>query len=127
MHPVKPAGQCAVLPDLDRVAMTECKQLAIEAPDAFVDPGRAPAQTGRCAAVDHRLEIPIDPDLEAAIADGADKPPRNMHPVERKNAAPLRLDPIKSVVLRALGHGKDAAGIGFEKHLRRDLDGDIVD
>ena len=43
MHAVKPADERAVLPDLDRVAMAEREQLAIEAPDAPVDPGRAPA------------------------------------------------------------------------------------
>jgi len=43
MHAVKPTDKRAVLPDLDRVAMAEREQLAIEAPDAPVDPGRAPA------------------------------------------------------------------------------------
>ena len=39
MHAVKPAGERAVLPYLDRVAMAEREQLPIEAPDASVDPG----------------------------------------------------------------------------------------
>jgi hypothetical protein len=43
MHAVKPAHERAVLPDLDRVAMAEREQLAIEAPYAAVDPGRAAA------------------------------------------------------------------------------------
>lgn len=43
MHAVKSAGQRAVLPYFDRVAMAERKKLAVEAPDAGIDPGRAPA------------------------------------------------------------------------------------
>jgi hypothetical protein len=43
MHAVKPSGELPVLPDLDRVAMAQREQLAIKAPDAPVDPGRAPA------------------------------------------------------------------------------------
>lgn len=43
MHAVKAAGKGAVLPDLDRMAMAEREQIAIEAPDPPVDPGRAPA------------------------------------------------------------------------------------
>jgi hypothetical protein len=73
------------------------------------------------------LEIPIDAHLEAAFADGAGQPLRYMHAVERQDAAPLGLDPIKRVVLGALGHGEDAASIGLEQHLRRDLDHDVVD
>ena len=72
-------------------------------------------------------KLRVDLHLEAAAADGAGKPPRHMHAVERQDAAPLRLDPIERVVLGALGHGKDAAGIGLEQHLRRDLDHDVVD
>jgi hypothetical protein len=43
MDAVKSAGEPPVLPDFDCVAMTELKQVAIEAPDAAIDPGRAPA------------------------------------------------------------------------------------
>jgi hypothetical protein len=43
MHAVKAAGQSAVLPDLDRMAVPQREQFAVEAPDAAVDPGRAPA------------------------------------------------------------------------------------
>jgi hypothetical protein len=43
MHAVKPARQRAVLPHLDRMAMAEREQLAIEASDAPVDPGATPS------------------------------------------------------------------------------------
>ena len=50
-----------------------------------------------------------------------------MHVVEGQDAAPLRLDPVKRVVLRALRHGEDPARIGLEQDLRGDLDHDVVD
>jgi len=71
--------------------------------------------------------MPVDADLEAAFADGASKALWHMYAVERQDAAPLGLDPIERIVLGALSHGKDAAGIGLEQHLRRDLDHDVVD
>ena len=43
MHAVKSAGEHAVLPDLNRMAMAEREQFAIETADAPVDPGRAAA------------------------------------------------------------------------------------
>src|SRR6185312_10193284 len=121
MHAVKAADQLVPLPDLDRVAMTEREQIAVEAPDPPVDPGAAPARARRGAALDHRLEGLVDLDLETAVPDGARQPPRHMHLVERQDAAPLWLDPVQRIVLGAFGHGKDAAGIGLEEHLRRDL------
>jgi len=42
MYAIEAAGELAVLPDLDRVTMAQREQLAIKAPDARVDPGRAP-------------------------------------------------------------------------------------
>jgi hypothetical protein len=41
MHAVESAGEHAVLPHLDRVAMAKREQFAVETPDARVDPGRA--------------------------------------------------------------------------------------
>jgi diaminopimelate decarboxylase len=41
MHAVKSARELPVLPHLDRMAMAECEQLPIKAPDAPIDPGRA--------------------------------------------------------------------------------------
>src|SRR4029079_16120664 len=74
MHAIKAADQLAPLPDLDRVAMTECEQIAVEAPDPPVDPGATPARAGRGAAFDHRLEGLVDLDLHAAVPDGARQP-----------------------------------------------------
>ena len=46
--------------------------------------------------------------------------------IERKNAAVLRFDPIERGVIGAFGHGKDAARVGLQEDLRRDLDDDVV-
>ena len=43
MHTVQSAGERAVLPHLDRVAMAEREQFAVEASDTSIDPSRAPA------------------------------------------------------------------------------------
>src|SRR4029079_17108868 len=101
MHAIKAADQLVPLPDLDRVAMTECEQIAVEAPDPPVDPGATPARARRGAAFDHRLKGLVDLDLEAAVPDGARQPPRHMHVVERQDAPPLWLDSITRSVLRA--------------------------
>src|SRR5690606_35017846 len=37
-HPIEPAGEPAVAPCLDRMAMRAAEELAVEAPDAAVDP-----------------------------------------------------------------------------------------
>ena len=127
MHAIEAADQLIVLPDLYCVAMPEGKEIGIEAADAAVDPSASPAGTRRGATLDDRVEIIVDPDLEAALSDSASKPSRHMHLVERQDAPPLGLDPIERVVLGAFRHGKDSAGIGLEQHLRRDLDHDVVD
>src|SRR5206468_12231482 len=102
-------------------------QFPIVAADAPVNQGRAAASARRAAPLDDRLEVPVDLHLEPAAADSAGKAFRNMHVVERQDAPPLRLDPIERIVLGALGHGEDAAGVRLEQHLRGDLDDDVVD
>jgi hypothetical protein len=49
-----------------------------------------------------------------------------MHAIEQQDAALLRLDPVECRVVGAFSHGKDAARVGLEQHLRRDLDDDVV-
>src|SRR5512132_978244 len=127
MHAVKASDQLAAVPDFDRMAMPHGEQLGIEVADAAIDPGAAPPGPRCGAAVDHGVKIVVDFDLEAAPLDGAGKPSRYMHAVERQDAAALGLDPVKGVIVGAFRHGKDAAGIGLEQHLRRDLDHDVVD
>ena len=68
------------------------------------------------------IEIAIDQDGEAAGTDRARQPARHVKPVERDDAAPFRLNPIEGRILGTFRHGKDAAGIGLQQHLGRDVD-----
>ena len=76
------------------MTMAEGEEVGIEVADAAIDPGAPPSGPRRRAAVDHSVEIVVDPDLEAALPDGAGEPARHMHAVERQDAAPLGLDPV---------------------------------
>src|SRR6185437_11761445 len=53
---IEAAGEIAVLPDLDAVAMAELMQPGIELADALVDPGVLAARLRRGAAGHDRLE-----------------------------------------------------------------------
>ena len=77
---------------------------------------------GAGAAVDDRVEIVVDADLEAAGGDGAGEPAGHVEAVERQDAAALRLDPVEAGIVRRLGHREDAEGIGLEQDLGRDLE-----
>ena len=78
--------------------------------------------TGCGAAVDDGIEIAVDHDGEAVGAHGARQAVRHVEAIERNDAAPFRFDPIERRIVGAFRHGKDAAGIGLEQHLRRDVD-----
>jgi hypothetical protein len=45
-----------------------------------------------------------------------------MKAIERDDAAPLWLDPIERRIIGAFRHREDAARVGFEQHLGRDVD-----
>src|SRR5690606_38475599 len=94
---------------------------AIEPANFAVDPGLAPAGRRGGTAIDYRVEIAVDPDLEHVPTDGLLQPPRNVPAVERYDAASLRFDPEQAGIVSRFGHGEDAAGIGLEQDLRRDL------
>ena len=71
---VEAADQLSVAPGLDGVAGADVEQLAVEPADALVDPGLRPRRGGVGAAVDDRLEIGVDADLELARGDRARQP-----------------------------------------------------
>src|SRR5436190_2507847 len=119
---VEPADELLALVDLETMAMAPFVELAIEHADAPVDPSARAPEARLRAALEHRVEIAVDGDGETVGAHGAGKPCRHVEALERNDTAQLRLDPIERRVVRALRHGKDAAGIGLEQHLRRDFD-----
>ena len=119
---VKTADEGFAVVDFEAVAMTPVVQLAIEHADARVDPRARAAGAGLGAALKHRVEVAVDGDGEAVRAHGAGEAGRQVKAIERDNAALLGLEPIERRILGALRHGEDAAGIGLEQDLRRDLD-----
>src|SRR5262249_2453453 len=122
---VEPPDETIAGINLDRMAMADVVEVAIELPDAAIDPGGAPANHWCRATIDHRVEVAVDPHLEPVTSDGARQTLRDLQPVERQDAPGFRLDPVEAWVIGALGHRKDAAGIGLEQHLRRDLDQEV--
>ncbi len=121
-HAVKPAHQPVAVIRLDRMAVPNVVEAAIELADAHIDPGARSPRGGRGAAVDHAVEITIRNNGVALGFHQARKPRRDMETVERDHAALLGLDPVERRIFRALGHGKNPARIGLEQHLRRDFD-----
>src|SRR6516164_2821108 len=125
-YSIEATDQPAARPCLHGVAIAGIIEVTVERPNLAVDPGGAPAGPGRCTTVEDTLKVGIDPDLEDAAADGTCKPSWHMHPVEGQDPALLWLDPVERRIIGALCHREDAAGIGLEEHLRRDLDNDVV-
>ena len=124
--PVEAADEARPVPYLHRVAMTQVEEVAVEVADALVDPGGAPSGPRGGAALDHAGNVGVDADIEVRRAQRAREPAGHVHLIEREDAAVLRLDPVERRVVSALGHGEDAAGVGLEQHLRRNLDDDVV-
>jgi len=56
------------------------------------------------------------------LPDGAAQPTRHSDAVEREHAARLRLDPVELRIIRTLCHREDAARVGLQQNLRRDLE-----
>ena len=73
-------------------------------------------------AVDHRLEVAVDENLEPVGAHGPGEAFGQMEPVERYQAAQVGFEPVERGIVGILRHRENAAGIGLEQHLGRDLD-----
>src|SRR5271166_4551700 len=70
MDAIKPAGESSLMPRFDGMDAAQIEKLAIEAPDSMIDPGLFAIRIRGRAAVDHGVEIMIDPDLERIRANG---------------------------------------------------------
>src|ERR1043166_3226907 len=70
---VQAANQLLVLIDLDRVAIATLVKLAVERADPLIDPGAGAARHRLGAAVEHSVEIAIDPYGETVGTDRAGK------------------------------------------------------
>src|SRR5262245_25627709 len=80
---IEAAGQIAVLPDLDAVAMAELMQAAIELADAPVDPGVLAAFLRRRTARDNGLERGVGRHGEGIRAHRAGKARGDAKAIER--------------------------------------------
>ena len=120
---VESADQRFAVINLDAVAGAAFGERDIERADALIDPGALAASRRAGAAIDHRREVAVGDNTQGGAAHRAREPRGNMKIVERDDAALFRLDPIERRVVRALRHRENAAGIGFQQHVRRDLEG----
>jgi len=100
----------------------QIEQGAIELADLPVDPGAFARGRRRGAGRDHRVEVMVDPHLEAILTHRLGQRARDDEAVQRKYGALARLDPKNPLVLGAFGHREDADGIGAQQDLRRDLE-----
>ena len=91
---VKTADQMIAVIDLNGVAMADVEERAIDLADTRIDPGLVAFRRGLGAAVDHRIEVAVDINGQRRRAHGAGEARRHMEPVERNDAALLRLDPV---------------------------------
>src|ERR1700722_3378060 len=119
---VEAADQRLAVINLDAMAVAALVELAIEIANTDVDPGSAAARHRFGAAVDDCVEIAIGDHREPVGTHGAGKTVRNVKTIERYNAAPFGLDPVKCRIVSAFRHRENATGIGLEQHFGRDVD-----
>ena len=121
---VEAADELARRARLHRVAMADVEELAIEPADAVVDPGLGPPRPGarRPAITASKSWSTRTSNVPArtvrARRRGTWNPSSGMMPRSSGSTQ------IEAGVLGALRHREDAAGIGLEQELRRDLDCD---
>src|SRR3546814_3182398 len=96
-----------------------CSSDLVELLDDRVDPGVG-AVLGRLgAAADDLLEGRVAAHLEVAAADAGAQLARQAEAVERQDAPHVRVDPVQLRIDAALGHRKDADGIGADRKSTR--------
>ena len=122
---VEPADETPIKAAFDRMGEANIEQLAIKPVDFGVDPGPLASKRGSGAGVDHRVEIAIDDDLEPIGPYGLGQGARHDEVIEGKDRAPLRIDPVKLIVVGALGHREKPDGIGSEQKMRGDRIGGV--
>ena len=118
---IEAADQDAVPAAFDRVDEAGVEQFAIQPPNRRIDPRRSACAACMRAALDHRVEVAVDGYFEPIGSHGLRQASRNFQPIERKDAALLRLDPIEPIIVLVLAHWKKADRIGAQNDVRRDL------
>ena len=118
---VEAADQPAVDPALDAVGVAAPVQLGVELDDRLVDPALGMAGSRLGAGAHGVGEGGIGAHLEAAGADRALQPLRQVEGVERQHRAQARIEPVELGVVAALAHREDADAVGLQQEVGRDL------
>ena len=63
----------------------------------------------------------VGADLEAAGADRAGQPVRQVEAVERQHRAQAGIEPVELGIVAALAHREDADAVGLQQEVGRDL------
>ena len=112
---VQAAYQGFVAPAFDAVGLAAGVQLDVEPAYRGVDPAVFPARAGGGAGVEDGVEGGVDPDRDAVSADRALQAGRDVEPVQRDDAALLRLYEEYPRIVAGLAHGEDAGGIAVQQ------------
>ena len=72
------------------------------------------------AAVDDGLEVMVEPDLEALLADRLPEAPGHMEPVQRDDAARFGPYPEHFRIAGAFRHWEHAGSVGLQEQVWRD-------
>ncbi len=115
---VEAADEFAREPDLDRMRLAARVQRGVEPHDLGVDPGFLALRAG----FHHLRKCVVGGHFEAVGAHDFGQALGDDQAVERKDAAPFRLDPMQFGVVAVLGHGEQADGIGAQQQVRGDLE-----
>ena len=101
-------------------------QLAIEPAYAVADPGFFAFFVALSAKRDNLIKGGVDSHIENILADCARQSAGNMECIQWQDAAQFRLDPEHARIICGFRHGKNPAGIGFQKNFRRYFQNNFV-
>jgi len=114
---VNTANQLIVNGNFQRMGVSRPMQRAVKFGDFRIDPGFRAIRTIAYSSG----KIHIDPNAMVRPPDGPRQRAGNMKPIQRHDAAKLRIDPENLVRETTLGHRKYAARISAQQQLRRDV------
>jgi hypothetical protein len=114
-HAIKAAHELVIDPRLDAVRGAAFMQFHVEGADIGIDPSVFAVLAGGRAPIDHRVEVAIDGEAELVLPQRAREAAGDVKGVQRKNAAPFRVDDKETVIIAALRHRKDAAFVAGQQ------------
>ena len=112
-HTIEAADQVLPVPDLDRMGKADLVQMTVGLLDLAINPGGRPIVGRLCAQLHDPGEIPIGGHAKPVAADRPGQRVGEMEVTERKDGAPLGLDPVDFLRFPVVRHRKHADGIGL--------------